>query len=115
MRGIRPSSTTTLTAVSSSPARSIRPAGAPFSQTVPTSASGAIVRKRESRVATRSRATTGRRTAAASPPPGPRAPGPPAAAVRDQHDVGREHVEQHLNVAGPQRRQETVDDPLLLG
>src|SRR5215211_407409 len=69
MRVIRPSATTRLTAVSSSPASSIRPAGAPFSDTVPTTASGAIVLKRERRLATRSRPTTGRRKAATSPPP----------------------------------------------
>src|SRR5215211_6747026 len=69
MRVIRPSATTRLTAVSSLPASSIRPAGAPFSDTVPTTASGAIVLKRERRLATRSRPTTGRRKAATSPPP----------------------------------------------
>src|SRR5688500_14489030 len=77
MRVIRPSATTRLTAVWSSPARSIRPAGAPFSHTVPTTASGAIVLKRERMLATRSRPSIGRRTAATSPrvrrrPGGPR-------------------------------------------
>src|SRR5215212_9641198 len=66
---IRPSATTTLTAVSSSPARSIRTAGAPFSHTGLTTASGVIVLKRERRVATWSRPSTGRRKAATSPPP----------------------------------------------
>src|SRR5215210_2566121 len=88
MRVIRPSATTTLTAVSSSPARSIRAAGAPFSHTVPSIACGAIVLKRERSLATRSRPATGRRTAAAAP---------------------------HLDVAGLQRRQEPVDHLLLLG
>src|SRR5215207_2836103 len=84
MRVIRPSATTRLTAVSSSPARSIRPAGAPFSHTV-----AAHHRTPES--------------------------GHLAAAVGHQHHVGCEHVEQHLEITGPQCRQEPVDHLLVLG
>ena len=38
-----------------------------------------------------------------------------AATVGDQHDVGCEHVEQHLEIPGPHRRQEPLDHLLLLG
>src|SRR5215218_6336864 len=105
MRLIRPSATTRLIAVSSSPASSIRPAGAPFSDTLPTTASGANVLKRERRLATRSRPTTGRRKAATSPPP---------SATSTTSGASTSNSTSRWST-GPKRRQEPVDHLLVLG
>jgi hypothetical protein len=102
---IRPFATTRLTAESSSPARSIRTAGAPFSQP-----HGADHRIRYDRTEAREQ---GRHPVAAHH----RTPesGHLSAAVGDQYHVGCEHVEQHLEITAPKSRQEPVDHPLVLG
>ena len=103
MRVIRPFSTVRLTAVSSSPPMSIRAPGDPLSQTAsPRSRRGAARADQEGGHPFRALdRTTGR--------------GDHAAAVGDDDDVGREDVEQALQVAVADGGEEPVHGLLLLG
>ena len=103
MRAIRPPSNMKVTAMFASPAGSIQTATVPSSSGVAISAPGANCGKRHRNAATRWL-------------PFDRVPGRgrQRTAVRDQHHIGREHVQQTLQVTGGEGSQESMHHPLLL-
>lgn len=103
MRVIRPSSTVTLTTVSSPPATSIRAAGAPLSHTVAISNADTNRWKPEHRrdpLGAVDRGLDG---------------GDQPTTVGDHYDVGRHDLHELLQLAGPQRTQESLQHLPLLG